>query len=655
MPGEGVPPQVGIASPVRLDGEWRNFKVDVPPAAKHSKGSAPANHVSRRGFAQHSLAVAVTSLAAESKAGGELLGIGKPTAAPHKRRSIADYRQNMEAFGGRLSASHDLLHANCSLGKPWQYDIAVIGSGYGASITAARLAQAMRPGVSLCLLERGREWIPGTFPDRLPEVTDQARLKIFGRQRRELNNPTGLFNLLQCDDISILSGSGLGGSSLINASVALRPDPEVFLQTEWPNALRDMQCLGAYFDRAEWELHARQEPTDWTCKMRAQRLAAERLADHHCHFEAAAVTVMRSQQDPHLPILNRQGMLQRNCIDCGDCITGCNVGAKNTLATNYLPMACRAGAVLFSQTEVRCLEKLDGYYRIHYLFHALDASGKHQSYPGCLTARLVVLGAGSIGSSEILLRSRSEHFSFSTQLGCHWTGNGDALGWVIRGDQTTCAAGVGTEAAEAPRIGPTIQTNVTYPCRPQLHDRVLIQEGAVPRAYARIATLLMQDVHLDHTLPLFGMGHDRQEGRIVLEDNQNGVVVWPGLLESPYRQKIRAEFARLAAAHGGRYKALRIFGDRMVSVHPLGGCGMSDDPRSGVTNHKGQVYDTRCGGDIDPLTGQLRVHEGLYVADGAIFPTAIACNPHLTISALAERNAQLMTREPQFAELFEPQ
>jgi cholesterol oxidase len=82
---------------------------------------------------------------------------------------------------------------------------------------------------------------------------------------------------------------------------------------------------------------------------------------------------------------------------------------------------------------------------------------------------------------------------------------------------------------------------------------------------------------------------------------------------------------------------------------------MSDDPRSGVTNHKGQVYDTRCGGDIDPLTGELRVHEGLYVADGAIFPTAIACNPHLTISALAERNAQLMTREPQFAELFEPQ
>ena len=79
---------------------------------------------------------------------------------------------------------------------------------------------------------------------------------------------------------------------------------------------------------------------------------------------------------------------------------------------------------------------------------------------------------------------------------------------------------------------------------------------------------------------------------------------------------------------------------------------MSDDPRSGVLNHKGQVYDTVCGGDIDHATGEHRVHEGLYVCDGAIFPTAIACNPLLTISAFAERAAQLITLEPKYADLF---
>ena len=79
---------------------------------------------------------------------------------------------------------------------------------------------------------------------------------------------------------------------------------------------------------------------------------------------------------------------------------------------------------------------------------------------------------------------------------------------------------------------------------------------------------------------------------------------------------------------------------------------MSDDPRSGVLNHKGQVYDTIAGGDVDETTGEFRVHEGLYVCDGAVFPTAIACNPFLTISALSERAAQLIALEPKYADMF---
>jgi cholesterol oxidase len=211
---------------------------------------------------------------------------------------------------------------------------------------------------------------------------------------------------------------------------------------------------------------------------------------------------------------------------------------------------------------------------------------------------------------------------------------------------------VSTYAEDAAKIGPTIQSNVTYPMRPNLYDRVLIQEGAAPRSYANILGLLLQDIDLDHSLVMLGMGHDGQQGRIVLEDNDNGMVVWPGLLESDYRRLIRREFARVAHVHGGKYKYLRVFGDRMVSVHPLGGCGMSDDPRSGVINHKGQVYDCSMGGDIDPSTGNLRIHEGLYVSDGAVFPTAIGCNPHLTISAMAERTATLISCEPKYQDLF---
>lgn len=605
----------------------------------------------RKAVASLAVGMVATGASANSRA-GDLLSRRKTSGSPLKDLAIADYHQNMRPFGGALSAPIQSLLDPYQGRRPWQYDIAVVGSGYGAAITAARLAEKMRPGTALCVLERGREWIPGTFPDVLDDVMDETRLKIFGMNKREMNNPTGLFNVLQGDEITLLSGSGLGGSSLINAGVAIRPDYEVFLQSQWPLALRNRSCLDPYFDRVEWELHARVDPCDWTHKMRSQRLAAEKLADEGCHFEAAALSVMRSFQGPNLPVLNRQGIIQRDCRDCGDCLTGCNVGAKNTLAMNYLPMARRAGAAMFTQTEIRSIEKCNGFYRLHYIYHQRDARGKHRSLPGCITSRLVVLGAGSMGSSEILLRSQAENFALSKQLGCNWTGNGDALGFIRKSEFSTHVAGVSAYPDKSCRIGPTIESNLTYPCRPNLHDRVLIQEGAAPRAYANALGILMQDMDLDSTLVMLGMGHDRQEGRIVLEDNDNGVVRWPGLLESPYRKQIREEFAKIAHAHGGKYKYLKIFGDRMVSVHPLGGCGMSDDPRSGVINHKGQVYDCAYGGDLDSQTGELRVHEGLYVADGAIFPTAIACNPYLTISAMAERNAQLLTAEPKYADLF---
>lgn len=593
--------------------------------------------------------MAASTLGTQAKAG--VLDGGKAPSA-FKQLAMADYQKNMQPFGGSLTVSPQYLMSHCRQGAPWQFDIAVIGSGYGASITAARLAQKMRPGTSLCVLERGREWVTGTFPDTFNDCIGESRLKIFGMNKRKMDNPTGLFNVLQNDEITVISGSGVGGSSLINAAVAIKPDHEVFLQTQWPQALRDMACLDPYFDRAAWELHARVEPADWTYKMRSQRLAAEKLRDYQCHYEAAALTTTRSFQGPNLPVLNRHGLIQRECTDCGDCITGCNVGAKNTLAYNYLPMARRAGAMIFGQTEVRRIEKCHGFYRVHYLYHHRDEKGKHQSHEGCLTARIVVLGAGSIGSSEILMRSQSEATVFSTQLGCNWTGNGDALGFVVKSDFDTHIHGVSADTDCPTRIGPTIQSNITYPCRPRLHDRVLIQEGAAPRAYSKALGLLMRDMNLDHTLVLLGMGHDRQEGKIVLEDNGNGVIEWPGIAHSDYRKKIRLEFGRVAHGHGGKYKYIRIFGDRMISVHPLGGCAMSDDPRCGVVNHKGQVYDCYCGGDVDPNTGELRIHEGLYVSDGAIFPTAIACNPHLTIAALAERNAQLITLEPKYADLF---
>ena len=122
------------------------------------------------------------------------------------------------------------LHALHTLGTTQgAYDFVIIGSGYGGAITAARLAAAdLNPKPSICILERGKEWQPGNFPETLGDVVGAARSDA---------NPLGLFELLNYPDISVIKGSGLGGTSLINANVAILPDREVFEQFSWPSAI----------------------------------------------------------------------------------------------------------------------------------------------------------------------------------------------------------------------------------------------------------------------------------------------------------------------------------------------------------------------------------------------------------------------------------
>src|SRR5215470_17761751 len=132
------------------------------------------------------------------------------------------------------------------LSTPWNqrasaYDFVVIGSGYGGAISAARLAMAgISPTPKICILERGREWPTGTYPE---SVTD-----VLGATRSDLN-PLGLYELLNYPDISVIKGSGLGGTSLINANVAIVPDREVFEQFNWPKEIT-YESLTGYYARA---------------------------------------------------------------------------------------------------------------------------------------------------------------------------------------------------------------------------------------------------------------------------------------------------------------------------------------------------------------------------------------------------------------------
>ena len=311
----------------------------------------------------------------------------RTTDSDFKQRAISDYVANMRQFGGSLSNhGRQLLQQPCR-GAATDFDVIIVGSGYGASICAARLSMAKQPHTRLAVLERGREWIPGTFPDNLRKTKRESRFTLLGPKRNEIDNPVGLVNVMQNDEVNVLSGSGLGGSSLINANVAVRPDADCFQQPVWPAALRDRSALDPYYDIAALELGVAVDPLDSSPKSRAQRLASRRLLACGAQFENAAVTVTYGSSCDG-PIINRQGLRQRGCIGCGDCNSGCNVGSKNTLDKNYLPLARQFGAELYTHTEVIRIEKIGDHYRIHFKVYLPGRRNKYRAVCGSVTSRI---------------------------------------------------------------------------------------------------------------------------------------------------------------------------------------------------------------------------------------------------------------------------
>ena len=554
---------------------------------------------------------------------------------PLKKRAMLDYQQSMAAFGQRLTCSNASLRRHAKNGT--RFDVILIGSGYGGAITAARLAQHARPGVNIALLERGREWLPGTYPDTLRSAMNELRNGfVQNRVRRQL----GLFDFVSNKDINVFAGNALGGSSIINANVAAMPDYDVFAQCPWPQALQNRDDLQPYYDIVAAELNLQQIHVN-TCKTRALAEIARASPDRPWFHSANLAVTHHHGLDASGR--NRQGVMQRPCILCGDCNTGCNVGAKNTLQYNYLPLARQHGTHLFTQTEVDFVQPLnDESYRVWFNNYQ-DCGSEDHKFCGSLDAKIVVIAAGCLGSNGILLRSRNRGLCVSSRLGCGFSGNGDTLGFVVKAKQQTNSAGFGAYETDQAPVGAAQMRNLDLRNKPNLHERLLIQEGTVTRAYANAIGPLIHDPNIDDSLLLLATGHDGACGKVVLR-NDRPIVVWPG--QDRFREYAIGKLRELAASVGGRIRQLRgVSGNRPTTVHPLGGCGMADTSAEGVTNHLGQVFASRGGATAD-------VHQGLYVNDGSIIPTSLGANPFFTISAIAERIAQHIVIAPENQSLF---
>jgi cholesterol oxidase len=339
---------------------------------------------------------------------------------------------------------------------------------------------------------------------------------------------------------------------------------------------------------------------------------------------------------------------------------------------NYLPDARNHGAEIYTQVSVRRLEQQNGRWVVHY--QLIEAGREKFDAPEMfVTADIVVLAAGTLGSTEILLRSKESGLPLSDRLGQGFTGNGDVLAFGYNNDQEINGVGFGQQSPqEHGPVGPTITGIIDAREKTDLDSGMVIEEGAVPCALGptlpaglaacsaaigvdtdsglvdfvnekrrELESLVRGPYHgaAHNTQTYLIMTHDDSDGRMYLKDDRLRID-WPGVGSKPIFEDANEMLEDATRPLGGTYIKDPIwskpFKKDLITVHPLGGCPMGASAETGVVNHKGQVFSATAGAGV---------YGGLYVSDGAVIPRSLGVNPLLTISALAERCCVLMAQD----------
>jgi len=540
------------------------------------------------------------------------------------------------------------------------YDAIVVGSGYGGAVAASRLARARGSGgkhLSVCLFERGDELQPGEYPD---EPLAAAAAIQFDSRVAHIGPEGALYDFRVNDELNAFVGCGLGGGSLVNANVAIEPDERVLADSAWPKRFRDDVAgpLKACFVRARDML----KPVPYP----AHRSAPAKLEVLGRMGAGLATAVTRPEINVHFgpAAPNHVGVYQLPCTDCGDCVSGCNESAKNTLLMNYLPDAVNHGAQVFTRIAVRSVERdpAAGRWKVWYRVRESGAE-KFGGAETFVTADRIFIAAGALGSTEILLRSHARGLALSNRVGSGFTSNGDVLAFAYNAAPEVHPLGFAARPpADGRRVGPCITGVIDIRNTPDFERGMVIEEGSFPAALAIVLPALMaagaavgavppgsqlapeklaretQGMLLgayhgavDHTEVLLVMSHDDARGQLTLEDDRVRIR-WPGLSEEATFARVHERLLQgaqaIEAALVRNPTWTELLGRRLITVHPLGGCGMGESAATGVVDYAGRVFRGAAG---------TQVHEGLHVCDGAVMSRSLGVNPLLTITAVAER------------------
>ena len=523
------------------------------------------------------------------------------------------------------------------------FDVIVIGSGFGGAITACRLAQKNK---KVLVLERGNEWTKDTYPRA---VTDQW---IWSPSHPEKHH--GWTDLRTFKGMAVITGAGVGGGSLIYANVSAVPPKSIF-QNGWPAEIT-FDGLQPYYATVADVLDLQQVPQNqFSPRVQLMQQGAAglnqgdrfRLADVAVSFDKNLQYNFNDEPDisKSKPFINKHGAQQGTCAQLGECDIGCRVYAKNTLDKNYLFLAQKKGAQIRPLHLATNIEPITGGYRVHH-----DELSTGQRISGFTTAACVIVAAGSLGSTELLLRCRDVTGTLpnlSRFLGRNWSSNGDFLTpafylhkevWPDRG----VAIGSVIDYLDGSDNGKTywIQDGVIPNVVNKYFEAIMQRVRDVPeekhllpefnmQSLLQHMTLLSANIDVfKHIMPWFAQGVDAGNGELMLSNGQLDMN-WDLQQSLPMFETIIQKQTALAEATSGHPFPLPtwLLGHELITPHPLGGCNMGPTAAQGVVDHQGKVFG----------------YDNLYVADGAIIPRPLGVNPSRTIGALAERIADLMT------------
>jgi cholesterol oxidase len=506
------------------------------------------------------------------------------------------------------------------------YDYVVIGSGFGGSVASLRLAEK---GYTVLTIEQGKRYNPSDFPKsnwNLPKYLWVPVLRFFG-----------FLKLSFYSTVSIISGTGVGGGSLVYANTLYIPPDEFFRNSSW-NLFGDWKkILDPFYDRASFML-GRKKYTKLNIE---DRLLREVSSDMNAHdtFEAVYVGVnIDGTEEETDPYFNGLGPLRKGCIECGGCMVGCRENAKNTLDRNYLWFAEKMGVELLPETKAEKITYSDNFYHVE----TYSVTSFFRKRKKVFKTRGIVVAGGALGTLDLLLKQKYKYAtlpSLSDKLGYELRTNSETL-CAVSGASEKLNNGLAITSVFSPDAHTHIEI-VKYPDKSNLmklffglsvggadtsvkRSWMLVRKTFThPRMFLKtvfnfrwstktVIFLVMQTV--DNSMKMVWK-NNFFGGRMKIDNSGHKKV--PAFI--PIGQKVMERYAEKVKGVPQNI-LLEVLFNRPTTAHILGGCPMSDTSETGVVDKDLKVHD----------------YPNFFIADGSVIQGNIGVNPSLTITAMAE-------------------